>query len=98
MFGGSEDPRYILPDDAAGDPASTAARIAAADRSISSAVVDQFEIEMRIAACRCQFVPPTQQVPSCWTLVTTCCVMAAAAASLPLGVLNCTRTWECFRR
>jgi hypothetical protein len=36
---------------------------AAADRSISSAVVDQFEIETRIATCPCHFVPPTQHVP-----------------------------------
>jgi hypothetical protein len=31
---------------------------------MSAAVVDQFETEMRIAACPCHFVPPAQHVPS----------------------------------
>ena len=69
------------------------AMIAAADRSMSSSVVDQFEIEMRIAACPCHFVPPTQHVPSSCTRAMTFCVSAAAASSSPPGSLNCTRTW-----
>ena len=39
-------------------------RIASADRSMSSSVVDQLLIEMRIAAMPCHVVPPSQQVPS----------------------------------
>jgi hypothetical protein len=39
-------------------------RIAAADFSTSSAVVDQFETEIRIAAFSCHVVPASQQVPS----------------------------------
>lgn len=39
-------------------------RIASADTSMSASVVDQFEIEIRIACMPCQVVPPNQQVPS----------------------------------
>ena len=41
-----------------------AARIAAADRSTSSAVVRKFETEIRIACSPSQSVPPSQHVPS----------------------------------
>jgi hypothetical protein len=34
---------------------------------MSSPVVDQFGTENRIAGLPCQLVPPSQQVPSCWT-------------------------------
>ena len=70
-----------------------ARRIAAADRSMSAGVVDQFEMEMRIAACPCHFVPPAQHAPSACTRPITSCVSAAAASSSAPGALNCTSTW-----
>jgi len=42
----------------------TSRRIASTERSTSSAVVDQFDTEIRIAAMPCQVVPAIQQVPS----------------------------------
>lgn len=39
-------------------------RIASAEMSISSSLVDQFEIEIRIACIPCHVVPPNQHVPS----------------------------------
>ena len=46
-------------------------RMASADRSMSSSVVDQLLIEMRIAAMPCHVVPPSQQVPSSCTRAIT---------------------------
>jgi hypothetical protein len=44
--------------------------MASTDRSTSSAVVDQLQTEIRIAAFPCQVVPPSQQVPSSCTAFT----------------------------
>jgi len=63
--------------------APIAALIAAADRRMSSSVVDQFETENLIAGSPCQLVPPSQQVPSRWTASTT-------AAGLTPGTRNST--------
>src|SRR3954451_11929745 len=59
--------------------------ITAADRATSSAVVDQFEIDTRIAGSPFQVVPPTQHVPSAW--------IAASASAVPLGSSSRTSTW-----
>ena len=48
-------------------PPAAARMIASTERSTSSAVVAQFETEMRIAAIPCQVVPLNQHVPSSWT-------------------------------
>src|SRR3954467_14334038 len=40
--------------------------ITPADRATSSAVVDQFENDTRMAGSPFQAVPPTQHVPSAW--------------------------------
>ena len=48
-------------------PPRAASRIAARERSMSSSVVDQLTIEMRIAAMPCHVVPDSQHVPSAWT-------------------------------
>ena len=61
--------------------AACAARaIASAERSMSSSVVDQFEIETRSTYRPFHVVPPSQQVPSRWTAAT-----AARLASSPPG-------------
>ena len=52
--------------------------IAAAVRSMSASVVDQFDTEMRIAAWPCQRVPPTQHVPSACTRPMTASVVASS--------------------
>src|SRR5829696_3683629 len=68
-----------------------ARKIAAADRSTSASVVDQFDTEIRIAAMPCQVVPLSQQVPSAWTRVTTSRVYASE--SPPPGGVKRTSTW-----
>ncbi len=78
-------------DSTAADHTPAARRIAAADRSTSSSVVDQFEIDTRIAARPCQVVPPTQHVPSAWTRAMTS--RTCASASMPGGESNATNTW-----
>src|SRR5437899_12171521 len=65
-------------------------RIASAERSISFSVVDQFEIEMRIACMPCQLVPPNQHVPSSCTRLMTSAVNSSS--SFPVGSENRTRT------
>ena len=59
--------------------ALAARRIAAAERSMSASVVDQFDTETRIAATPCQRVPPTQHVPSSCTRPITSSVTASFA-------------------
>ena len=69
------------------DETDCAARaIAAAERSTSSSVVAQFEIDTRSTYSSFQVVPPSQQVPSRWTAAT-----AARLASSPPG--RRTSTW-----
>ena len=55
------------------------ARMAAAERSMSSSVVCQPETEMRIAARPAHVVPPSQHVPSRWTASMTARVRASPA-------------------
>jgi hypothetical protein len=70
--------------------ASTADRIAGADRSISSAVIDQFEIEMRSPSA-VPLVLPDQHVPSACRRVTS------RPARSPVGpsLVACTRRTLC---
>ena len=65
-----------------------ASRIEAADRSMSCAVVDQFEIAIRMAGSFSQVVPPTQHTPSCCTRV-----MTAGVTFSPDRALIRTSTW-----
>ena len=65
-------------------------RIASAEMSISFSVVDQFEIEMRIACLPCQTVPPNQHVPSSCTRRMTSAVNSSS--SFPDGSENLTST------
>src|SRR5712691_888317 len=65
-------------------------RIASADSSISFSVVNQFEIEMRIACMPCQLVPPNQHVPSSCTRRMTSAVNSSS--SFPVGSENRTIT------
>ena len=58
---------------------------------MSSSVVLQFEIEIRIACLPCQIVPPAQQVPSAWTRAITSRVIASASRSPEPS--NWTSTW-----
>jgi hypothetical protein len=45
---------------------------------MSSAVVAQFDTEIRMACWFCQNAPPAQHVPSAWTLAITACVVASS--------------------
>jgi len=55
-------------------------RIASAEMSMSFSVVDQLEIEIRIAPRPCQIVPPTQHVPSRWIDAMTAAVRSSGPA------------------
>src|SRR3954449_896105 len=59
--------------------------ITAADRATSSAVVDQFENDTRMAGSPFQAVPPTQHVPSAW--------IDARASAVALGSSSPISTW-----
>ena len=65
------------------------ARITAADRSMSSSVVDQPETDTRIAACPAQVVPPRNSVPSRCTASMTARVRTSP---LPSGSPAAPRT------
>ena len=60
---------------------ATTRTMAAAERSMSSSVVDQFETEMRIACWSCQRVPPSQHVPSAWMPAMTARVSTSGSRS-----------------
>jgi hypothetical protein len=68
-------------------------RIASAERSMSSSVVDQLEMEIRIAPRPCQTVPPAQHVPSRWIAAITAAVRSSALRSSSVGSAKRTRTW-----
>ena len=55
-------------------------RITSEVRSTSSSVVDQFDIDRRIAAMLCHVVPPSQHVPSRCTAAMIARVRASAAS------------------
>ena len=64
---------------------ASALRIAAAERSTSASVVDQFETLIRIASRPRQTVPPTQHVPSAWIRATA---LGGAATSTWLSTTS----------
>ena len=60
---------------------------------MSSGVVVQFEIEIRIAACPCHRVPPAQHVPPVLhSFDHRCRQPRGARTRRRLGAPNCTRT------
>ena len=63
-------------------------RIEAAERSMSSSVVFQFDTEMRIAGSPFHRVPPAQQTPSAWTYSIT-----AGDTLVPSGSPKRASTW-----